>query len=220
MKMSKFLTVFILNLSFMAGYAKVYKQELFYFVYGYQAVGEPSGFHVFLPNIALESPMMITMEINSEVNRSELLIFYNTMNRSIVTNLTIIEIQPLRTENRRICHQTAKLQSVKVILQGLDEDFVFLTCAIDSAKKFEVGYYNIFLTGNFMAKFDAKKFNKPINFLVNGSRINECYCRNNQAEEKISAISNDSILGRFLTALFIVTIIILCMLLFNINLRE
>jgi hypothetical protein len=213
----KILTVSILNLSLIACYTENYNRDLYYNIYGFQRAKEDSGFHTFLPNVSVISPTRILIE------RTNLLIYYNTKSKTFVFKAAIIEIELLVTEDRRICNQTSKLQSVKVILQGLDEDIVFLTCArkfIDSAKKFEIGYYNMFLTGNLSAKFDAKKFNEPINFLVNGSRINECYCRNNQSEEKISAVSNDSILGRFLTVLFIITIIILCMLLFNINLRE
>jgi hypothetical protein len=217
MNVIKILTVLILNLSIIACYTENYNRDLYYNIYGFQRGREDSGFHPFLPNVSVVSPTKILIE------RTNLLICYNTKSKTFVFSAAIIEIELLETEDRRICNQTSKLQSYRVTVKALTKDIVFLTCArkfIDSAKKFEIGYYNMFLTRNLSAKFDAKKFNKPINFLVNGSRINECYCRNNQSEEKILTISNDSILGRFLTALFIVSIIILCMLLFNINLRE
>jgi hypothetical protein len=214
--MSKFLTVFILKLLSMANYTYAFNPQLLYFVYSFQTVGEASGFHSFLPNVTLESPM--TIRFQKAANRGELSIFYPARNDSYSIIAKIDDIYPRKSDTRTVCNKNSTLQNMRIVLEGLTKDIVFLTCAIDSVTKLKAGHYNMFLSVNFSKNY--QKFNEPINFLVNSARINECYCRHNQPKKPNLIVSNDSILGRILTVLFIVSIIIMCMLLFNINLRE
>jgi hypothetical protein len=214
--MSTILTVLILKLLIMAGYTEAFNSQLLYFVYGFQTVGEASGFHSFLPNVTLESPM--TIRFQKTVNRGELSIFYPARNDSYSINAKIDDIYPRKSDNRSICSENSSLQNMRIVLGGLTKDIVLLTCAIDSVTKLEAGHYSMFLSVIFSKNY--QKFNEPINFLVNGSRINECYCRHNQSKKQNLVVSNDSILGRILTVLFVISIIITCMLLFNMNLRE